>query len=186
MIRLFIGIKIENQQKLIDLSSSLKMQLSESNASWVNPYNFHLTLKFLGEVENYYINSIITLLTEISHKVQSFDLHYNKLGYFGTATQPKVIWFDFKPNKNLNLLQELIENSMTDLGFKREEKIYSPHLTFARIKKMTDNSNFNEIIKSQTAYSDSFNVSNFQLIESSLKPTGPVYSNVEEFRLMKL
>ena len=183
MPRLFIGIKIADQEKLIDLSTTLRKQLSDCIANWVDPKNFHLTLKFLGDVENYYINSIKTLLNDISLNHQSFNLQYNKLGYFGHRSQPKVIWFDFKPNNELTKLQQAIENSLIDLGFEPNEKKYSPHLTFARIKKISKAANLDEIIKLNSVYSEMIKIDSFQLIESILYPTGPVYTTVAEFSL---
>jgi RNA 2',3'-cyclic 3'-phosphodiesterase len=183
MARLFIGIKLENQQKLIEISNSVRKQLPNSVANWVNPENFHLTLKFLGEIEDFYINSIRIPLTDISQKNISFPLHYNKLGFFGSISHPKVIWFDFKPNEKLTNLHRSIEKSLIEVGFEPHEKKYSPHLTFARVKKLSELNNFENILKSQHVHNEKVTVDKFQLIESILKPSGPVYNTVAEFNL---
>lgn len=183
MVRLFVGIKIEKQQKLIDLSSSLRKRLSNSTISWVDAGNFHLTLKFIGDVERYYINSICTLLTHISGEHHPFKLQYHKLGYFGTQTQPKVIWFDFMPSTELNNLQISVSRVLDKLGYEQDENKYCPHLTFARVKKMNDCNEFDSILTSQVKYADQFEVNSFQLIESTLKPEGPVYTTIAEFAI---
>jgi RNA 2',3'-cyclic 3'-phosphodiesterase len=183
MPRLFIGIKIENQPNLTDLSNKLKQQLSNNPINWVDPNNFHLTLKFLGEVESFYINSLILLLKNISSKNKSFILQFNKLGYFGRKLLPSVIWFDFLPSEELKKLQQSVENSLLELGFPCDEKSYSPHLTLARIKKINNPDQFDELIKNSTSLKDKAVINEFQLIESTLEPSGSVYTIIERFKL---
>jgi RNA 2',3'-cyclic 3'-phosphodiesterase len=181
MVRLFVGIRIENQPKLVELSSNLREILADSNINWVEPESFHLTLKFLGDVESFYINSINMLLSHLSSKHQPFNLHFNKLGFFGNILQPRVIWFNFRPSGELNLLQQSVDHTLNELGFEIENHAYKPHLTLGRVKRMKDNNEFSQMVNSQPEYTGSIKIQRFQLIESVLKPSGPVYTTITEF-----
>lgn len=183
MVRLFVGIKIEKQEKIANLANQFQKKLIECNINWANSISYHLTLKFLGDVEPYYINSINTLLSHICLKHKPFTLEYNEPGFFGSFSQPKVIWFNFKDNKELNNLQKSIDNSLSELGFNMEEKKFKPHLTLARVKKIINETDFKELFQSYPEFNDTIYIKQFQLIESVLKPSGPVYTTISEFNL---
>lgn len=185
MPRLFIGIKIENLPNITSLSYSLRKQLAGESIIWVDPANFHLTLKFLGDVEKSYLNSIKLILEQISQTQKSFSLQLNKLGYFGRKSQPTVLWLDFQPCEELIKLQQTVENSLTELGFDREEKKYSPHLTIARIKRIDSIERFNKLMQPETLFSDKVIIDEFQFFESTLKPSGPVYTKIAVFKLQE-
>ena len=136
MPRLFIGIKITPAKSLEDTFYALRKNLCQSNIKWVDLKNFHLTLKFLGDVEEHYINSLMMLLEQIADRNSQFTLESTGLGYFGKIKQPRVIWIGFKQNSHLKELQTSIEESLTELGFEKEGIYDLPHLTFGRIKNL--------------------------------------------------
>jgi len=183
MPRLFIGIKIETQHKLELFYSELREKFKTSDINWVPPINFHLTLKFLGDVESNLIDSISSLLSNISLKHNCLILDYNEPGFFGTLSNLKVIWIDFIPNLKLNLLQSSINTSLTDLGFNLENKTYSPHLTLGRVKRFKDEQNFQDIFNSKKISPEIINVNGFQLFQSKLKQEGPEYTILNAFKL---
>jgi 2'-5' RNA ligase len=183
MPRLFVGIKIDNQYKLELLGSELREKLKLSDINWVPPKNFHITLKFLGDVDTHLINPISTILSHISSKHNTFSLAYNKLGFFGHINNPRAIWFDFKPKQELRLLQENIDKSFTKIGFDIENKGYSPHLTFARVKKIKEEDNFKDIFLTNANYIEIIDIIEFQLFQSVLSKEGPEYTVLARFKL---
>jgi 2'-5' RNA ligase len=183
MPRLFIGIKITTTEILESTYLDLKQKLSSSKIKWVDPKNFHLTLKFLGEVEEYFINSLIILLDKISDEYSQFNLISNGFGFFGRPVHPRIIWYGFQPEVNLISMQSSIEKSLVELGFDKEEKDYSPHLTLGRVKKMMPNHNLKEIISCLEIETEKYTVTKFSLIQSILKPEGPKYKVLKDFRL---
>jgi RNA 2',3'-cyclic 3'-phosphodiesterase len=183
MPRLFIGIKIESQYKLELFYYELRKKFKSSDINWVHPKNFHLTLKFLGDVKSHLINPISSLLSHISLKHKPFILNYNKPGFFGTLNNPKVLWVDFISNQELNLLQNSIDKSLTGLGFDIENKKYSPHLTLARVKRFKEENLFRDIFNIKIMSLEASNVNEFQLIQSNLKQEGPEYSILTSFKL---
>jgi RNA 2',3'-cyclic 3'-phosphodiesterase len=185
MQRLFVGIRLETHLPIIELQQKLRESLKESDINWVDPAGYHITLKFLGDIESYYIESIKSLLQHISTKYHPFHLHYNHLGYFGTLSQPKVIWYDFEKSNELIELQQSVDKALGELGFEIEDKNFKPHLTFGRIKKLKNENVFRSIMQSNTSVSGFKEVTGFELIESNLKPTGPIYTTIAEFNLNK-
>jgi 2'-5' RNA ligase len=182
MPRLFIGIKIHNPNLEL-ICDEIRKKLIISNINWVPAKNFHLTIKFLGEVDSPFIEKISSILTDIASKHKPFNLYYNQPGFFGSETNPKVMWFDFKPNQELNRLQLSVDKSLTELGFKMEVKAYIPHLTFARVKKYNDEKKISEIYKNKIIFEEKTEIKEFQLFQSNLKKEGPEYSILASFKL---
>jgi len=185
MIRLFIGIKIKPLPVLKELRSNLIEILHLSQINWVDPLNYHITLKFLGDVEKYYVNSLTQLFEHIASKTRIFTLQCDQLGFFGSEKQPRVIWFGFEKQHAILKLQSSIEKALTELGFNAEEKEFHPHLTLARIKKINDAQPLMEYLELKNPKIDGeYTVQGFQLIKSILRSDGPEYSVVKEFKLI--
>jgi len=184
MFRLFVGIKIEPTPVILELQSGLKKTLESSKINWVSPENFHLTLNFLGEVEEYYVNSLITILENIASRFGIFTITYDRLGFFGTQIQPNVIWFAFKKHTLLDQLKSSIDEELTELGFKPDRKKFYPHLTLGRVKKYVNTSSFINYINSKNSQlKGEFCVKEFQLIRSILRSNGPEYAVLNAFKL---
>lgn len=183
MPRLFIAIKISPSKSFKSKLSDIKERLKQSTIKWVDSMNFHITLKFLGDVEEYYINSMIALLDQIAERNSGFALESSGFGFFGKTRQPRVIWYGFKSNAYLDKLQHSIEVSLTELGFEKEEKNYTPHLTIGRIKSLFPEDNLKEVLSVPGAISEYYPVAKFSLIKSTLKAEGPSYQVLKDFKL---
>jgi len=170
-MRLFVAIDLpENvKEKLRKLQNELK---ELGNFSFVK--DFHLTLKFLGEVSEDKIEEIKEKLQNI--KVNSFDLILNDLGVFPDEGYIRVIWVGCS-NKEVFELHEKIDDSLKDL-FGKDNR-FSGHITLARVKFVKDRENLKK--KLNIKFSSSFKVDNFKLIKSELTRNGAVYSILEEF-----
>lgn len=183
MPRLFIAIKITPSKSLENILSDLKEQLNQSTIKWVDSMNFHITLKFLGHVEEYYINTLIALLDQIAQRNSGFTLESSGFGFFGKTRQPRVIWYGFKSNSCLDKLQHSIEESLSELGFEKEDKNYLPHLTIGRVKALSANNNFKETVPELVTQPEYYPVAKFSLIKSILKAEGPSYQVLKDFTL---
>lgn len=183
MPRLFIAIKITPSKALEDTYSELKQKLSQSKINWVNRHNFHLTLKFLGDVEDYYVNSLHMILEQVAAGNSSFILETTEISFFGRKRQPQVIWYGYKPNLLFNKLATSIEDSLTELGFEKEDKNNLPHLTLGRVKYLAPENNLQEILSSVMPASSCHQVNIFSLIKSTLTPNGAVYNVINNYKL---
>ena len=184
MLRIFIGIKIEPSPIITEHRAELIKIAGTDQINWANPLNYHITLKFFGDVEEYYINSLNQLIEQIASRTETFTLQYDRLGFFGSEKQPRVLWFGFKNQPAVQELQKSIEKAGTDLGFQPEEKKFHPHLTLARIKKINNAQPLMQYIKLKNpGIYGKYCVEKFQLFKSVLHPSGPEYTVLKEFRL---
>jgi len=139
--------------------------------------NLHLTLKFLGEIDNKKLEEVKKKLKEI--KFSEMKLKLGKIGTFSIHGKPNIVWVKIE-GKEIYDLQKKIDEDLKDL-FKPEERFMS-HLTIARIKYVKDKKGFLKHIDSVHVKPIEFDVSAFKLKKSELKPIGPVYTNIENYQ----
>ncbi|MGY0694745.1 RNA 2',3'-cyclic phosphodiesterase [Virgibacillus sp. FSP13] len=127
----FIGIPISSQLEdtFYRWQRDLKPQLPYKQ--WPNKHDLHITLKFLGPVEEATIHSIQNALRNIESFPQ-FSLEVGGIGLFGNPKGPRILWVGVTKNKALTLFHQKIESSMEEYGFKPEQRAYHPHITLAK------------------------------------------------------
>jgi len=139
--------------------------------------NLHLSLKFLGEIDDEKIGKVKEKLKTI--KFSEMKLKLGKIGTFSIHGRPRIVWIKIE-GKQIYDLQKKIDEILKDL-FKPEERFMS-HLTIARIKYVKDKKGFSEHIDSMHTKPISFDVSSFKLKKSELKPLGPAYNDLEVYK----
>ena len=103
-------------------------------ASWARPETTHLTLKFLGDVEETSLQSVIEAVGVAAACVRGFTMTPCSLGAFPSPRKPRVLWLGVEPVDELYELQEAIESELAHLGFERERRRFHPHITLGRIR----------------------------------------------------
>ena len=128
MPRLFVAIDLPapQRQDLETISIGLP-----KDTRWTLPEQLHLTLRFIGEVDDRLFLLIRKALADISFK--PFILLINGLGCFPSRRQPKILWAGLEENPDLAQLQRRIEDRLVQLGLVPEERRFHPHLTLARL-----------------------------------------------------
>jgi RNA 2',3'-cyclic 3'-phosphodiesterase len=144
--RLFIAIKPSLTPALLDIYSTLKKNLGIQGINWVSPENFHITIKFLGETPELYINFIVSAIKSSVNHISPFNISLKSVGYFGKS-QPKVLWVGIKPDYNLESIYNQLEQNLYNLGIEKENRKFSPHLTLCRIKTKIELNKLKEIIR---------------------------------------
>ena len=139
--------------------------------------NLHLTLKFLGEIDEGTIKRVKERLKGV--RFDAFEAKLGRCGTFSIRSYPKIAWI--KVNGNVFKLQKQIDNALKDL-FDAEERFMS-HLTIARIKYVEDKDYFKEYISNLKLREIRFKVDKFKLMKSDLREAGPIYSAIEEYNL---
>jgi len=134
-MRTFIAIPFPKKtlDRLALIQKNLQSGILE-DMSWVNPMSVHLTLKFLGDVDEPTIFKVTRELEKVGRTTTEFNIACGGIGCFPNDRHPKVIWFGVHADSQLWELQNQVENFCFDLGFPREERKFSPHLTLGRIK----------------------------------------------------
>ncbi|MCF8370562.1 MAG: RNA 2',3'-cyclic phosphodiesterase [Bacteroidales bacterium] len=183
MIRTFIGIKLNASDALSDCCKDIQRGLKGEGINWVKPDNFHLTLKFLGKTSEAQILQVIESLREVTARLFSFSFQLKGIGYFGRKKEPRVLWIGVEEGGNLKYLQKLIDQSMVDFGFEAEKMDYKPHLTLARIKKLSDCNKFHRtILPFQNIHFQEELVQGITFFESRLTQEGAIYLPIAEHK----
>ncbi|OYT42922.1 MAG: RNA 2',3'-cyclic phosphodiesterase [Candidatus Aenigmarchaeota archaeon ex4484_56] len=173
-MRCFIAINIP--EKIKSKIGNLLSIFENRGVKKVKPENFHITLKFLGEINN--IEEIDKLLREINYK--KFKVCFGDMGIFPNFNFIRVVWIGIESGKKeITELQNMIENKL--VGFKKE-KNYEPHLTIFRVKYLTDKNKFIEQIRN-IKLTDCFIVESFDLMKSDLNKEGPIYTKLKSYYL---
>jgi 2'-5' RNA ligase len=176
-MRTFLAIEVpEKIRKKIDdvIRDEKKRDLP---IKWVKCENLHITLQFLGEIDENKKKEITPVLQEVVNKVTPFHISLEGIGCFPTPKKPRVVWVGVIQGKeNLCSIAQKVETALAGYGF-REEKRFHPHLTIGRIKKFCT---VDEILKRQIT-SDPFVVDSIVLFQSTLKPEGPIYEALQTF-----
>ncbi len=182
--RLFIGIKIEISNELKNFIISMKKEFSNEKFKWVDFKNFHITLKFLGDTPENLIPQIDSVLKNIAKNFNKFDLQLKGIGIFKDITNPKVLWIGLEDNKILTNLFNNIDKNLEFLGFKRENRKFSPHLTISRIKYLKNKKALlQKILNNCNKNWNKISIKEFILFESILKKEGPIYIELAKYEL---
>lgn len=186
VIRAFIAIKLspEIHQRLKDLNLLLKERLQGTPIRWVSPNNIHLTLKFLGDVSTANLETLTKLLQAEAYQHPSFEISVGDLGAFPSARRSHVIWVGVQATAELNNLQQGIEQELARLGYKTEDRPFSPHLTLGRVSRNAGTQDFARIEATLTVTKVGFMgamlVQTVHLFKSDLQPSGPIYTELLE------
>jgi RNA 2',3'-cyclic 3'-phosphodiesterase len=105
-----------------------------AKVAWVPPANLHLTLQFLGSIDENLIEGIVVGLKKIAARHAPFEARARGLGAFPDLQHPKVLWVGVEGD-GLARLQKDVEGAMLELGFPKEERAFHPHVTVGRVKE---------------------------------------------------
>jgi 2'-5' RNA ligase len=135
-MRLFIAIDIDDAVKaaVVKLQQRMKQGLRNGNGlKWVGQEQMHFTLKFLGEVDESRIDEIGEIIKIACFEKNAFEFELSAVGTFGRPA--KVLWLGSEnQSSELVALAESVEQALQELGFEKENRPFSAHLTLARIK----------------------------------------------------
>lgn len=177
MSRLFIAVDLPD-----DRSSGLQnLQDDALSARWTSPEQYHLTLRFLGDTEDPQAEALQERLTEID--LPSFLLGGEGLGVFPSVRKPRVLVARMNEEPGLAALQSRIADITTEIGFKEERKPFNPHVTVARLARVSSQE-VRSYLKNHDGFSiEPFVVDEFRLYESQLGSAGAVHTVVQSYRL---
>jgi 2'-5' RNA ligase len=176
ILRTFIAIELptEIRQYLFQSGQRMMAETPPKAVRWVASENMHLTLRFLGDTPADKLPAISAELEAIANQFPPFSLHLDQLDGFPNQKRPRVISVSLAgETMPLQTIQSQIERAVQTLGWKREKRPFRPHLTLGRVK---DQNQAHRLSWNQTLERNEFVVSAVNLIESQLRPGGPVYT----------
>ncbi|MGD9899595.1 MAG: RNA 2',3'-cyclic phosphodiesterase [Calditrichaceae bacterium] len=187
LIRSFIAIELPSGLKsLIDVYLK-ELKRIAPNVNWVRSESMHLTLKFLGNLQPDNVNQVVLNLFETEKLFSPFNMKITNFGSFPNRKTPRIIWLGLTgvPQESLLSLHQGIDNRMSLIGFEKEQRAFSPHLTLGRIKEKIDPVAIWEYLDLNPFKNYDFRVTDFVLIRSHLKPTGAEYRPMQKYTLQE-
>lgn len=183
-IRAFVAIELplELVRELKEIQHSLDK--GWEGIKWVKPEKIHLTLKFLGYIENERVEEIASILRRAAGGIKPFTLSVGGIGWFPEEKNPRVLWVGLSGDGELKRLQKNMEGLLAAIGFEKEDRPFEPHLTLCRVKSRKAGKSLVEMVKNlKPNIGFDFRVDSFVLFSSVLRPTGAEYSELKRISL---
>lgn len=184
-MRLFIAINLPKKQRTRIYSAARKLREAEIPIRWIEPENFHITLKFLGEVRRDRVPAIERALGRVAGATGAFSTDLGGFGAFPTVRRPRVVWLGVGANPELRCLKQDLEWTLGDLGFDAETRAFHPHVTLGRAESDGGAGAFrglDELIGGMS-FGDELKVHTLDLMRSSVSKDGARYDVVAGARL---
>jgi 2'-5' RNA ligase len=175
--RLFVAIDLpEETRKAID-----RLREPLSGARWVPTDQLHLTLRFLGEVDEATLGTVQAGLGMV--QAERFTLQVRGVGHFPPRRPPRVLWVGLDGGAPLLDLQRQVEAVVQAAGLPAEERPFSPHITLARFREAPAAPVLSFEERQRAFACPPFTVNDFHLYESTLTGSGAIHRVVESYRL---
>lgn len=174
-IRTFIAIRLPGDVlgALAVLADQLASTWPEGSVRWARPEGVHLTLRFLGETDEERVPALASAMSQAADDVPPFALRLAEMGCFPNPRRPRVIWVGIEDaDERLTRLQKGMERLARSLGWEKEKRAFSPHLTLGRVRDRALPPEGEWLLQPPPL---SFHVDAVELIESRLKPSGAEY-----------
>jgi 2'-5' RNA ligase len=175
----------------IDINATPQISIFEkeivktgADVKLVEPENIHITVKFLGDTDENYIDTIEQSIKESVLLIKPFSITLKGTGVFPNQNYIKVIWIGIIDDGNIETIARAIDEKLTPLGFKKENRGFSPHLTVGRLKTARNKNQLLKVIENYSAMEFTIqHVQSITLKKSELTPTGPIYTTLKEVPL---
>ncbi|MGE4062396.1 MAG: RNA 2',3'-cyclic phosphodiesterase [Rhodospirillaceae bacterium] len=176
-MRLFVALALPD-----GIIARLHMMCSGiPGARWVEPENMHITLRFIGEVDEPTAEEINFNLSQI--EAPAFDLELQGLNTFGQGYKAHTLWVGVPATADLTHLQKKVDSAVIRAGVPPEERTFTPHVTLARMNK-PEPGRLQSFIEGNNLFkAGPFTVEDFTLFESRTGKGGPVYTALEDYAL---
>lgn len=200
MIRAFLAVELSQELRsaIASFQDEVKRRLQkegsrEARISWVQPASMHVTIKFLGDMDEQLVAPLRDAVAQAIGSRQTSIVPIERLGAFPRPQGPRVLWVgpsqDWERGEEalrLAAVHRSIEEACEGFGFTREAKPFNPHLTLARIKegeRQVGNALARSGMMDGPAALGSLAVQAVVLMKSDLRTTGSVYTKMWELKM---
>ena len=175
-MRTFIAIDLPKELK--DRISSIVERLTKCDleAKWVKPENIHMTLKFLGNVDDKQIDIVKSIISEVALNFKKIIVECGGFGFFPNEKHPRVLFLKTDKEVDLRKIYQSLEEKLSHIGFEKEERFKS-HLTLCRFKGKRNIDCLIREIK-DIEFSHQLNINEIALFKSTLTRSGPIYEKI--------
>lgn len=183
-IRTFIALELSDKVKKELARVTGELEKTSDNIKWVNPETIHLTLKFLGGIDEGKIEEVKIKLAELARKTGKFDVTLGTLGVFPDWKYVKVIWVGLEEGREESeKLASLVGDAMEEAGFEKEKRPFKSHLTLGRVKSSKGKEGLKKQAESIQVAPARTHIERITLFKSDLTEGGAVHTPLAEFDL---
>jgi 2'-5' RNA ligase len=186
-IRTFIAVPLDKpiRDRIVALQDDLSRIAPE--VKWVEPENLHVTLLFLGEVDEREIHTVCGIVAKVCAALPSFPMTVEKAGCFGNARRPRTLWVGVGTGlTEICALHDALEPPLMELGcYRREDREYTPHITLGRVRTDQPNDDLAKLLGRRAAWQGGqLTVREVHVMSSEMSRGGPMYTVLSRARLV--
>ena len=183
-VRCFVAIEIPKPVQALLKPVQTHLQSEIPKVSWTKLDNFHLTLKFLGDVQSEAVGAVSEAVQNIAATQSSFSIEFGGIGAFPSLARPRVIWVGIKDGAAVvSHLAKAVNLELKRLGFPTDNRFH-PHLTLGRLRNPINLQRLKSVLrKYDTIDGATVSVNEITVMQSQLYPNGAIYTplNVSHF-----
>jgi 2'-5' RNA ligase len=168
MPRLFAGLEIPQQASL----ALSMMRGGLPGARWIDPENYHITLRFIGDIDDRLASEVDGLFDQVNRR--PFDVRFGEIGFFG-GRKPRAIIVTVDPVAQLVELQADLERLLRRVGLEPEGRKFTPHVTLARLRDSSPHQVADYLSARGAVFATPFRASRFVLFSSKASVGGGPY-----------
>ncbi len=186
-IRSFLAFELPVDIKRIIMAVSENVRELPLNVRWVNVANIHLTIVFMGDVQEKQIKPIQNIVKDVCQGYGSFSIGIKGIGLFGSRRNPRVLWIGLDGAiDRMGYFRDDLQKGLRRFGIKEEKRRFKPHLTLGRFRKgARAGTHLDDLLsKYHDLTSPECTIKELVLFKSDLKPGGAVYSKLNGWPLI--
>ncbi len=184
--RTFVAIEVSAAVKERAAALVRELDHQSTGVRWVKPESMHVTLAFLGEVLAEGIPDVCRAVDVAVQEQSPFGIHLAGVGAFPNVSRPRTVWLGVGEGaEQLVEIERVLRNQLAELGFPREKRAFTPHLTLGRVREVRRGaSQLSEPLAAQRDYNAGrMQVREVIVFSSELNPRGPVYTALGRSKL---
>jgi len=184
-VRCFIAIEMNEAVQELAIAAQQRLREYGAGIRWVRPEQIHITLKFLGEVPDQKVVRVAGAMAAVAEATPPFRIEVGGIGCFPPRGWVRVVWIGLRdPSGELGRCFDRCEAQMSRLGFAREGRGFSPHITIGRVRKGSNLAALRSAIETiDLPGTCSFEVDELVLFQSVLGPKGPTYTALSRAKM---
>ena len=180
-MRLFIAIEFSDRVRSLLEQVQAALRPRCDGVRWVRTEQLHLTAKFLGEVKDAKIPAVTDAVSRAAERAVSFTMEVSGCGCFPTGGPVRIVWTGLREKTGaLTRCVEQLEAELEKIGFPRERRAFSPHVTIGRLREDRSRDGIRSAVGVHTFEPLRQEVSSITLMSSVLSPAGPTYAVVSK------
>ena len=176
-VRCFVAIEVPKPVQALLKPVQIRLQSEIRSASWTKFGNFHLTLKFLGDVDSEAIGAVSEAVKNVAATQPRFSIAFGGIGAFPRLARPRVLWIGIKHGAaRVSHLAKVVNLELKNLGFSTDNRFH-PHLTLGRLRSPMNLQPLKSVLrKYDTIEGATVDVKEITVMQSQLHPNGAIYT----------